>query len=102
MTATLATTPSSQILEIVTSLLDKALVDPNYTFPSQSGLTGSESMTSLSMHQKSHSGSISSQPSISGIDGGLVGRVGGRDQMLEDLGMKGLTELGFPGVKMDR
>jgi neurofibromin 1 len=108
MTATLATTPSVPILEIITSLFDKALSDPQYSFPSQPGLGISESMTSLSLHQKSVSGSISSQPSISGVDGGLAGRAGanasagGRDQMLEDLGMKGLVELGFPSVKMDR
>jgi neurofibromin 1 len=97
MTAILATTPSVQIVETVTSLLSRALSNPEYTFPSL-GLSGSESMGSLSTHHKSYSGSISSQPSTKG---GL-GKLGVREQILDDLGMRGLAELNFPVVKMDR
>ena len=57
-------------------------------------------MASLKLH-KNHFGSISSQPSTVAEDG-QAGRLGNKDQMLDDLGMRGLGELGFPGVKMDR
>jgi neurofibromin 1 len=89
MTAVLATTASLPILSAVTQILERAMTDPTYTFPS-SQMT-SESMSSL--HHKKYSTSISSARSLG---------LGAREQVLEDLGMKGLGELGFPSAKMER
>lgn len=90
MTAVLATTTTVPIITSITTILNKAMVDPAYSFP-QSNLPTSESHTSL--HHRSQSGSVSSHPSIG---------AGAREQLLEDMGMRGLSELTFVNVKMDR
>jgi neurofibromin 1 len=106
MTAVLATTSNTSILSSVTAILERALADTNYSFPS-AGILSSESMSSL--HQKSYSASISSVPSVTGlgIGGGMGGSNGGggggrAETVLEDMGMKGLAELSFPHARMER
>jgi neurofibromin 1 len=118
MTSVLSTTTTLPILESVSILLETALRDPNYTFP-QTALHG-ESSSSLPHshsaqfganngggpglgsgsgsgfgrgHDKSYSASISSMPSLG---------VGSREQVLEDLGMRGLGELSFGAMKPER
>ncbi|KAK4687682.1 neurofibromin 1, partial [Tremellales sp. Uapishka_1] len=90
MTAVLATTANKDILSAVTVTLERAMSDPTYTFPSMPPT--SDSTTSLH-HQTSYSASISSIPSMG---------MGAREQVLDDLGMKGLGELSFPSAKMER
>jgi len=127
MTNVLSTTTTLPILEAVSILLETALRDPNYSFP-QTSLPG-ESASSSSLphshsaqfgagagangngngaavgtgsgsgsgfargHDKSYSASISSMPSLA---------VGSREQVLEDLGMRGLGELSFGQMKPER
>ncbi|EIW67076.1 hypothetical protein TREMEDRAFT_69974 [Tremella mesenterica DSM 1558] len=88
MLATLSTTSNMQILTVITQILERAMADPSYQFPST---ISSESQSSL--HQQGYSASISSTPSVG---------AGQREQVLEDLGMKGLGEMGFASVKPDR
>ncbi|ORY28775.1 hypothetical protein BCR39DRAFT_533800 [Naematelia encephala] len=95
MTAVLGTTTNVSVLDSITRILERAISDPNYSFPSQA--LASNETQSTSTHQKSYNGSISSSPSMTGIVGS-----GAREAFLEDLGMNGLAELGFPSVKMDR
>jgi neurofibromin 1 len=96
MTAVLATTSNTTILSSVTTILERALTDSHYTFPT-TGILSSESMSSL--HQKSYSASISSAPSATGA-GGATG--GARGEVLDELGMRGLGEMGFPNGRMER
>ena len=93
MMAVLATTSNPQLLAVVTSILERALSDSTYTFPT-GPMPASESMTSLT---RSQSTSISSVPSLVG-----GAELAARDQLLEDLGMRGLAELSFPAVRMER
>lgn len=105
MTAVLSTTSTLPVLQAVSTLLETALRDPTYSFPanlasdsshslhqSQSGPHGS-GMPSMGSHAKSYSASISSMPSM-----GMTGR----DQVLDDLGMRGLGELSFAHMKADK
>ena len=94
ITTVLATTSNPDILDCATSILQRALSDSTYTFPSSAALT-SESASSL--NQKSYAVSISSMPSLPGGSG-----LSAREQVLEDLGMKGLAESSFPAVRMER
>ncbi len=91
MTGLLATTTNPGILTAVTAILERALSDSTYTFPSNTPVT-SESVSSF--NQKSYAASISSSPSMRDLSA--------REQVLEDLGMRGLAELSFPAVKMER
>lgn len=91
MTAVLASTSNTAILSAVSSILERAMGDPSYTFPSP--MYPSESNSSL--HQKSYSASISSVPSVFGV--GTKG-----DGLLEEMGMKGLADLSFPAGRMER
>ena len=93
MTGVLASTTNVAILTAATSILERALSDSTYTFPS-SGFPSSESNTSL--NHKSHTASISS----ASMNGGGVPNAS--EQVLEDLGMKGLAEMNFPAVRMER
>lgn len=93
MTAVLSSNPSQKILKSVTFILERAMSDVNYTFPSlPSSSYRNESTTSL--HGKGYSASITSNPSSQGP--------GAREQVLEDLGMKGLGEMKFLPVKVER
>ena len=91
MTATLSTTSSIPILNAMTTILERAMSDPNYTFPPS--ISASESTSSLHLHTKSYAQSISSAPSIGQSQ---------RDQVLDDLGMRGIGELTFQIMKMDQ
>jgi len=109
MTAALSTTSTLPILQAVSTLLETALRDPTYTFPTVAH--GTESSNSLQHsqstshglanaagssshnHTRSYSASISSMPSIG---------MAGRDQVLDDLGMRGLGELSFSQMKGER
>ncbi len=93
MTSVLATTSNSSIIIAITAILERALSDSTYTFPSATPLA-SDSASSL--HKKSYAASISSVPSMVG------GSLGAREQVLEDLGMRGLAEMSFPVVRMER
>ncbi|OCF40958.1 neurofibromin 1 [Kwoniella heveanensis CBS 569] len=93
--STLTTTSNLSILRSTTVILERALSDPNYSLPNPTGLPTADSSTSLHMHGKGYSPSISSNPSMGG-------QSAAREQVLEDLGMKGLGELAFPPVKVDR
>ncbi|WVF65508.1 hypothetical protein IAT40_000236 [Kwoniella sp. CBS 6097] len=93
--STLTTTSNLSILRSTTVILERALSDPNYSLPNPSALPTADSSTSLHMHGKGYSPSISSNPSMGG-------QSAAREQVLEDLGMKGLGELAFPPVKADR
>ncbi|CAK9779949.1 putative ras GTPase activator [Cutaneotrichosporon oleaginosum] len=89
MTGVLTTTTSTAILQNVTLIFERAMADASYTFP-----TGIATDSSSSVHKKNYSASVSSgQTNIN---------VRPRDQVLEDLGMKGLTDMSFSGVKLDR
>lgn len=90
MTGVLTTTTSTAILQNVTLIFERAMADAMYTFP-----TGLATESSSSVHKKNYSPSVSS-----GNTSNL--NVRPRDQVLEDLGMKGLTDMGFTGVKLDR
>ncbi|KAL7420982.1 Ras GTPase activating protein ira2 [Cryptotrichosporon argae] len=97
MMAVVATTSSTAILSNATLIFERAMADGSYSFPSgpsgAPGLPPSESTSSL-RHQKSYSASISSATPSQGL--------GQREQVLEDLGMKGLAEITFPQVRVDR
>nr|XP_031861450.1 uncharacterized protein CI109_003054 [Kwoniella shandongensis]KAA5528522.1 hypothetical protein CI109_003054 [Kwoniella shandongensis] len=102
---TLTSTSNLSILRSTTSILERAFSDPNYNFSTHlSGLPTTESSTSL-QHQahsqlgKGYPASVSSSPSPSFGTG--IGQ-GTREQVLEELGMRGLGELSFPPVKVDR
>lgn len=89
MTGVLTTTTSTAILQNVTLIFERAMADSSYTFP-----TGLATDSSSSVHNKNYSASVSS--------GQTNPTVRPRDQVLEDLGMKGLTDMSFTGVKLDR
>ncbi|KAK8844111.1 hypothetical protein IAR55_006905 [Kwoniella newhampshirensis] len=97
ITTSLTSTSNLSILRSTTAILERALADPNYTFQNPSALPTAESSSSLQHSQlgRVYSSSRSSSPS-------LGARSGTREQVLEELGMKGLGELNFPQVKMDR
>ncbi|WVN87921.1 uncharacterized protein L203_103118 [Cryptococcus depauperatus CBS 7841] len=93
--STITTTSNSSIIQASTTILERAFTDPNgYTIPPLSTLPSIDSNTSLhhAGHSKPYAPSISSNLSLSGQ----------REQVLEDLGMKGLGELAFPQVKTDQ
>ncbi|WVW79391.1 hypothetical protein I302_101360 [Kwoniella bestiolae CBS 10118] len=93
---TLTTTSNLSILKSTSIILERALSDPNYSLPSMSSLPTTDSFTSLHLHgPKMYASSISSSPS-------LTPNNGAREQVLEDLGMRGLAELNFVQVKSDR
>jgi neurofibromin 1 len=93
----LSTTSTLSILDSVSTILQNALSDSNYNFPTTSTLTGSDSVTSFQHannsglgHTKSFSGSVSSlTPSMAAN--------APRDQVVDDLGMRGLMDLSFGG-----
>jgi neurofibromin 1 len=89
MTGVLTTTTSTAILQNVTLIFERAMADASYTFP-----TGLATDSSSSVLKKNYSASVSS--------GQTNVNVRPRDQVLEDLGMKGLTDMSFTGVKLDR
>ncbi|WVR09039.1 hypothetical protein IAU60_006099 [Kwoniella sp. DSM 27419] len=93
--ATMATTSNLSILRSTTTILERALADPNYSLPNLTGLSVTDSSTSLAMHGKMYAPSISSNPSNGG-------QGAAREQVLEDLGMKGLGDLSFPPAQPDR
>ncbi|KIR99934.1 neurofibromin 1 [Cryptococcus deuterogattii 2001/935-1] len=92
--ATLTTTNNTLIINSSTTILERALSDPNYTFTNSSAILSADSSTSLSHggHGTVYASSISSNLSVGAA----------REQVLDDLGMKGLAELAFPQVRMDR
>lgn len=83
MTTVLSTTASTAIMHSVTLLFERALADASYSFPA----THADSNTSL--HKKTYAPSVAST-SVQ------------REQVLDDLGMKGLADMTFQGVKLDR
>jgi neurofibromin 1 len=85
MTAVLNTTSSTTILSAVTQIFERAMVDTTYSFPVSPSDTAS-------LHKKSSF--ANSAPSTNGPSA--------REQVLEDLGMKGLTDMSFTSVKIDR
>jgi hypothetical protein len=108
------------IQQAITTILDRAMSDSSYVFPSISSITSglalmsmagagggaNESSTSLGMglqHQKSYSASISSIPSR--MAGGAVadgqGQQGGM-ALLDEMGMRGLGDMGFAVGKSER
>lgn len=92
--ATLTTTNNTLIINSSTTILERALSDPNYTFTNPSAILSADSSTSLPQggHGTVYASSISSNPNV----------VAAREQVLDDLGMKGLAEIAFPEVKVDR
>ncbi|WRT69099.1 uncharacterized protein IL334_006083 [Kwoniella shivajii] len=93
--STLTTTSNLSILKSTSTILEKALSDPNYSIPSLNALPTTDSSTSLHLHGKgAYASSISSSPSLA--------TNGAREQVLEELGMKGLSELAFEKVKPDK
>ncbi|OCF79181.1 neurofibromin 1 [Kwoniella mangroviensis CBS 8886] len=96
---TLTTTSNLSILKSTSIILERALSDPNYSLPSLSELLTADSSTSLHHqhhgHGKINASSISSSPS-------LTTNNGAREQVLEDLGMRGLNDLNFVQIKSDR
>ncbi|WVQ63868.1 uncharacterized protein L199_002024 [Kwoniella botswanensis] len=96
---TLTTTSNLSILNSTSIILERALSDPSYSLPSLSGLPTADSSTSLHHqhhgHGKIYASSISSSPS-------LTTNNGAREQVLEDVGMRGLNDLNFVQVKSDR
>ncbi|WWD06786.1 hypothetical protein V865_004881 [Kwoniella europaea PYCC6329] len=96
---TLTTTSNLSILKSTSIILERALSDPTYSLPSLSGLPTADSSTSLHHqhhgHGKIYASSISSSPS-------LTTNNGAREQVLEDVGMRGLNDLNFVQVKSDR
>ena len=89
MLSTLSTTQNTQILGVITLILERAMSDPSFQFPSA---LSSESQSSL--HMRGYSASISSEPSAPGL--------GAREAVLDDLGMKGLGDMSFAQVKPDQ
>lgn len=99
MTATLATTTNEVILNSITQILERAMADSSYTFPSILPNALSESQSFNGLHRKSYDASLSSSPSMQTMsEKGSASK----DQVLEDLAMKGLGELNFPTAKMER
>ncbi|WWC73068.1 uncharacterized protein I206_107033 [Kwoniella pini CBS 10737] len=99
---TLTTTSNLSILKSTSIILEIALSNSSYSLPN---LSHTDSSTSLNLHnqqhhhhhhQKVYSASISSNPSL-GASG-----TGSREQVLDDLGFKGLNELGFIQIKYDK
>ncbi|OXB36317.1 neurofibromin 1 [Cryptococcus neoformans] len=92
--STLTSTNNISIISSSTTILERALSDPNYTFTNTSAIPNADSNTSLPYpgHGKVYASSISSSPSVGAA----------REQVLDDLGMKGLAELAFPQVKVER
>jgi len=84
MTGVLNTTSSTAILSAVTQIFERAMVDTTYSFPS----TGD----GASIHKKSSF--ASGAPTSNGPSP--------REVILEEHGMKGLTEMSFVSVKLDR
>nr|XP_018259204.1 neurofibromin 1 [Kwoniella dejecticola CBS 10117]OBR81362.1 neurofibromin 1 [Kwoniella dejecticola CBS 10117] len=109
--STLTTTSNLSILRSTSIILERALSDSNYSLPNFNGLPSTDSSTSLNLYQqqqqqqqqqnnhKMYASSISSSPSLNTNPGGGGGT---REQVLEDLGMKGLSELGFTQIKGDK
>lgn len=79
MTAVLTTTASTSILSAVTLIFERAMADSTYSFGAQAN-----------GDRKYGGSSLGSNVS------------GAREQVLEDLGMKGLSDMSFQGVKIDR
>lgn len=109
MVSVLSTTSTIPILDSITIILERAMLEPSYSFPNGSGFPPSDSMSSLQHaqhnthtpsssfghnHTKNYAGSISSvSPSLNNA---------ARDQALDDLGLRSLAELSFVPVKGDR
>ncbi|ODN95826.1 neurofibromin 1 [Cryptococcus wingfieldii CBS 7118] len=92
--STLGATSNISIINSSTVILERALMDDTYAFPNLSAIPSTDSSTSLPHgHGKPYASSISSTPSVV---------AGTKEQLLEDIGMKGLGELAFPQVKADR
>lgn len=116
----LGTSSNTTILQSVSTILERAMLDPAYTFGangiSSSGMQHSDSLNSL--HTKAFGGSstmtsspsmaftasmpgsgpASGPPSLGGAD-----RAGSRGEaVLDELGMRGLTDINFPPGKMER
>jgi neurofibromin 1 len=90
LSTTINTSSHPALIHNATIVLSRALADTAYTFPSSSS-HANDSQTSL---QQSFKGSISS------LNGGGGG--GAMIAVLDDLGMKGLSEGGFAPVKTER
>lgn len=88
---TLTTSSHPALVQNATTILSRALTDPSYTIPTGAPLP-TDSQTSL---QQSFQGSISSMPGGLSSGGPLLG-------VLDDLGMRGLSEGAFTPVKTDR
>jgi neurofibromin 1 len=76
ITTVLTLTSSNAIVDAVTLILERAMTDKSYP------------LSSDSLYKKNSFAGLSTGPS--------------REQLLEDVGMKGLTEMSFTTVKMDR
>lgn len=130
LTAVLGTTSNTTILNSVSTILERAMLDPAYTFGSSgfvtpggggsigsSGMQHSDSLNSLhakSAYASAGGGGITASPSMAfsasmsaaGTGSpalGGPGRTGGRGEaVLDELGMRGLADVGFPAGKMER
>lgn len=123
LTAVLGTTSNTTILNSVSTILERAMLDPAYTFGTgvgsmgSSGIQHSDSLNSL--HAKSAyasvgGGGLSASPSMAftaSMSASVTGspalgapvRTGGRGEaVLDELGMRGLADIGFPPGKMER
>lgn len=102
----LGNTTNPSIIASVTTIIDRALADPSYTFPTDMG--PSESSLSLNNHNHAARHGRSYSASISSIPSGAVGqqRDGGAlnrgETMLEEMGMRGLGDMSFNMGKNDR
>lgn len=106
MTATLSTTAHPGVLDAITTILERAMLDSTYTFPAQLPRTDSQSSLAPS---HSYSQSLAQAHGFTGAgyepstgSGSVRTGAGQRDQVLEEMGMKGLTELSWSVPKMDR
>ncbi|WWC91180.1 uncharacterized protein L201_006121 [Kwoniella dendrophila CBS 6074] len=101
--STLTTTSNLSVLQSTSIILERALSDPNYSL---TVLPKTESTTSVNLssqnninnNNKIYTNSLSSKTSLSNNGNGG----GTREQVLDDLGMKGLSELNFGQVKPDK
>jgi neurofibromin 1 len=90
LSTTLWTSSSPTLIQNATTIIARALTDPNYSFPE----------LALPMNESQGSLAHGYQQSISSANG-FVGK-GPMVAVLDDLGMKGLTEGGFGPARPER
>lgn len=95
MAGVMGSTSSTAILSAVTVIMERAMADASYSF-APVPIAGTESTQSL--HQKNFSTSINNSAAPMPV----VTPHGTREQVLDDLGMRGLNDMSFQPGSADR